>query len=64
MSAAMVESTTGTAAEGHAQAVFVPVTFDLRGGDESTPDGTTSWGYVLVRDSGSEVWRIADSGRV
>ncbi len=64
VSAAMVESTTGTAAEGHAQAVFVPVTSDLRGGDGTMPGGSTSWGYVLVRDSDSEAWRIADAGSV
>ncbi len=64
VSAAMARSTTGTAAEGHAQAVFVPVTFDLRGGDESMPDGPTSWGYVLVREGDSEAWRIADAGSV
>ncbi len=64
VSAAVAHSTTGTAAEGHAQAVFVPVSFELRGGDETVPDGPTSWGYVLVRDSESEAWRIADAGSI
>jgi hypothetical protein len=64
VSAAVPESTTGTAGEGHAEAVFVPVTFDLRGADETMPDGPTSWGYVLVRDSDSEAWSIADAGSI
>lgn len=54
---------TGTAAEGHAQAVFVPVTFTLHGaGDETMPDGPTSWGYLLMRDGDQEPWLIQDNG--
>ncbi|WP_432489429.1 DUF4829 domain-containing protein [Kineococcus sp. SYSU DK018] len=49
-------------AQEHAQAVFVPVTFELRGADTSMPDGPTAWGYVLVRDGDTETWRIADAG--
>ena len=64
VSPAVPESTTGTAGEGYAEAVFVPVTFDLHGADETMPDGPTSWGYVLVRDSGAEPWRIAGAGSI
>ncbi len=49
-------------AQEHAQAVLVPVTFELRGADTSMPDGPTAWGYILVRDGGTEAWRIADAG--
>jgi hypothetical protein len=54
---------TGTAAEGHAQAVFVPVTFTVHGtGDETMPDGRTSWGYLLMRDGDQDPWLIQDNG--
>ncbi|WP_432535757.1 hypothetical protein [Kineococcus arenarius] len=49
-------------AQEHAQAVFVPVTFELHGADTSVPDGPTAWGYLLVRDGDAEAWRIADAG--
>jgi hypothetical protein len=62
VSAAIVQSTTGTAGEGHAEAVSVPVTFDLHGADETMRDGLTRWSYVLVRDSSSQPWRIASAG--
>ena len=62
VSPAVPEPTTGTAAEGHAQAVHVPVTFVVHGADETVPDGRTSWVYVLVRDGDAEAWRIADAG--
>ena len=43
--------------------VFVPVTFTLHGaGDETMPDGPTSWGYLLMRDSDHEPWLIQDNG--
>lgn len=61
VSEATPESTVGTAGEGHDEAVFVPVTFDLHGADETMPDGPTTWGYVLVRD-GDGPWRIAGQG--
>ncbi|MCI2239217.1 hypothetical protein MO973_10575 [Paenibacillus sp. TRM 82003] len=69
VSEAITQPTTGAegaAGEGHAQehaqAVFVPVTFELHGADVSMPDGPTAWGYLLVRDGGAEAWRIADAG--
>ncbi len=49
-------------AQEHAQAVLVPVTFELHGADTSMPDGQTAWGYLLVRDGDTEAWRIADAG--
>ena len=49
-------------AQEHAQAVLVPVTFELRGADTSVPDGPSAWGYLLVRDGDTEAWRIADAG--
>ncbi len=49
-------------AQEHAQAVLVPVTFELRGADTSMPDGPTAWGYTVVRDGDTEAWRIADAG--
>lgn len=64
VSAPWPEPTRGTAGEGHAQAVFVPVKFTLRGADETMPDGPTDWGYVLVRDTNTEAWRIASAGSV
>jgi len=64
ISPATPESTVGTAGEGHADAVFVPVTFDLHGADATMPDGPTDWGYVLVRDGDDEPWLIASSGSI
>ena len=44
----------------------VPVTFDLDWrifhGDVSMPEGPTTWGYRLVRDSPDSPWRIFDQG--
>jgi hypothetical protein len=44
----------------------VLVTFDLRWrlfhDDGSMPQGATSWGYLLVRDSRTSPWRIFDQG--
>nr|WP_253945453.1 DUF4829 domain-containing protein [Nocardioides sp. zg-DK7169] len=44
----------------------VPVTFDvdwrLFHGDVSMPEGTTTWGYLLVRDSPDSPWRIFGQG--
>lgn len=62
VAAAIPQSPAGTAGEGHAEVVFVPVTFDLHGGDETMPDGPTAWGYLLVRDREGQPWRIADAG--
>ncbi|WP_432507425.1 hypothetical protein [Kineococcus arenarius] len=49
-------------AQEHAQAAFVPVTFELHGADASVPDGPTARGCLLVRDGEAEAWRIADAG--
>jgi len=62
VSAGFSQSPAGTAGQGHAEAVFVPVTFTLHGGDVSMPDGPTSWGYLLVPDGDVQPWRIADAG--
>jgi hypothetical protein len=62
ISAAVPEGTKGSAAEGHQQAVDVPVTFDIKGGDGSMEDGSTVWGFLLVRDSTAGGWKIADQG--
>ncbi|MFB9377988.1 hypothetical protein ACFFKU_09990 [Kineococcus gynurae] len=56
------QPTTGTAAQGYAEAVSVRVSFDLHGADETMPDGPTSWGYVLARDDADAPWRIVDAG--
>ena len=42
-------------AQEHAQAVLVPVTFEVRGADTSVPDGPSAWGYLLVRGGDTEV---------
>ena len=48
------------------QVVDVAVTFDLRWrplhDDGSLDDGSTSWGYELVRDSPDDAWRIFSQG--
>jgi hypothetical protein len=59
---AVAEGTSGSAAQGHGQAVDVAVTFDVEGGDASMEDGPTAWGYLLVRDSAADGWKIADQG--
>lgn len=44
----------------------VPVTFDLNWrpfhNDGSMEEGSTTWGYLLLRDSPSSPWRIFDQG--
>lgn len=52
----------GQAATGFAQSVYVPVKFTLHGAGETMPDGPTTWGYRVVRDTDSEAWKIADAG--
>ena len=52
----------GGVSEQYRQGVYVPVEFTTRGGDISLPDGRRTWGYVMVRDSDTEPWRIADEG--
>ena len=46
--------------------VNVPVTFDIRwrmfNGDISMPAGPMTWGYLLVRSSPTEPWRIFAEG--
>jgi hypothetical protein len=44
------------------QAVYVPVRLDVQGGADSVESGMRDWGYVLVRDSAVQQWRIADEG--
>lgn len=48
------------------EVVAVPVTFDLNWrpfrSDGSMPEGPTTWGYLLVRDSEHPSWRIFDQG--
>jgi hypothetical protein len=48
------------------EVVAVPVTFDLNWrafhSDGSMPEGPTTWGYLLVRDSAHPSWRIFDQG--
>ena len=51
---------------GAASAVHVPVTFtvDWRPfrDDGSMDEGPTTWGYVLVRETAADPWRVADEG--
>jgi hypothetical protein len=48
---------------GYAQAIHVPVEFDLEQTEAlSMPNGHTLWGYVLVRNSDDEPWLIDDQG--
>jgi hypothetical protein len=45
------------------QAVKVPVEFDLdQRQATSLPNGHISWGYLLVRNSDEDPWRIDDQG--
>ena len=48
------------------QVMQVVVRFDLDWpwlhGDGSMPEGLTTWGYLLVRDSEAESWTIFDQG--
>jgi hypothetical protein len=44
------------------QAVFVPVRLNVQGGADSVTSGMRDWGYVLVRDSNVQRWRVADEG--
>ncbi|WP_299037931.1 hypothetical protein [uncultured Pseudokineococcus sp.] len=48
-------------ADGHDEATSVRTTFELSGGDDSVPDGPTTWSFLLVRD-GDGPWLIADEG--
>ncbi|MEJ5915847.1 hypothetical protein [Pseudokineococcus sp. 1T1Z-3] len=50
-----------TVAAGHDAATDVTCTFVLDGGDESMPDGPTTWSFLLVRDDGGP-WLVADEG--
>ena len=43
--------------------VGLGVRFDLEQHEAlSMPNGTTTWGYILCRNSSSKPWRIADEG--
>ncbi|MBD5787486.1 hypothetical protein IF650_15040 [Cellulosimicrobium terreum] len=46
--------------------VNVPVTFDVEWrafrADGSMDEGPTTWGYLLVRDTTTDPWRIVDEG--
>ncbi len=48
------------------EVVRVPVTFNLEWrlfrADDSIPEGTTDWGYFLVRESPMGPWRVFDEG--
>jgi hypothetical protein len=58
------ESVTGSAAEGWAQAVRVPVTFrTTHAPDVSISEGEEMpWGYILVRQDDAHPWRIIEQG--
>ncbi len=47
---------------GDALHVYVPVRFEIEGGDASMPDGATTWGFDLTRPAVGQRWRITDSG--
>jgi hypothetical protein len=59
---AVPRSGQGSAAEGYAWVVYVPVSLTVSGGDASMPDGRTAWGYLLARDDASERWLVVDQG--
>jgi hypothetical protein len=62
---AVVENTGGGGdlAAGYRQAMRVPVTFTLQQKHvESMPNGVSDWGYLLVRNTDAQPWRIADEG--
>lgn len=48
------------------EVVYVPVTFNLNWrlfhNDVSMDEGSTTWGYLLVRRSADSPWRIFDQG--
>ncbi len=50
------------------QVAWVDVTFTLDwrafGSDGSMPEGANDWGYLLVRSSPDDPWRITDQGHV
>lgn len=54
----------GRGAEEHVEAVQVEFDLDWRWfrSDGSMPEGPTTWGYVLVRDSDTDPWRILGQG--
>ena len=49
-----------------AEVAHVPVAFNVNWRpfhkDGSMNEGTTAWGYLLVRDSADSPWRIFDQG--
>ena len=53
----------GDLAAGYRQAIRVAVTVNLQQKDvASMPNGVSDWGYLLVRNSSAQPWRIADEG--
>ena len=53
----------GDLAAGYRQATRVPVTFTLQQKHaDSMPNGVSDWGYLLVRNTDAQPWRIADEG--
>lgn len=64
ISPAMAEGLQGTRAEGWTQAVHVDVSFFTRRAPDITiQQGVRQpWGYLLVRNTDSERWRIIDQG--
>lgn len=53
----------GDLAARYKQAMRVPVTFTLQQKHvESMPNGVSDWGYLLVRNTDTQPWRIADEG--
>ncbi len=53
----------GDLAAGYRQATRVPVTFTLQQKHaDSMPNGVADWGYLLVRNTDAQPWRIADEG--
>lgn len=55
------DDTGASLAGDHDEATSVRTTFELSGGDDSMPDGPTTWSFLLVRD-GDGPWLIADEG--
>ncbi|WP_191564537.1 hypothetical protein [Janibacter melonis] len=52
----------GNPAQHYPEVVTVPVSIVVEGGDASLPAGETAWGYLLVRRSESDPWRVASEG--
>lgn len=52
----------GNPAQRYPEVVTVPVSIVVEDGDASLPAGETEWGYLLVRSSESDPWRVASEG--